>query len=759
MTTPGARRPAKDTHRFWWLDAAKGLALVWIFLNHASEQVFGFPHIGNPTGSWPPLAERIAQLAPLTGHGMRDIAANLFRYVGWFGEQGVQIFIVLSGFGLVWGLCQRGRRPVESRLGFYRRRALRILPLWWGAHLALLACGILCGAGPSPFDSRFYLSFLGIRFTSELFYYIAPAWWYVGLAIQLYLVFPWLWALLLRLGPARFLLGIAVVALPIRMLGLALFPDFLDPWQRGAFFITRLPEFAFGMAVAAWYHNDPSRARQILRSGRALILGAFTYAIANILSLTLLGMAVAPALQGASLFVLLYGLLDRLSDRASRCLAPFTHAGRHSYSLYLMHHPLLLALLPAPSVTGVVVSLAVAAALTYLLSLALERVVTFVSSWIATAFRDGRIGRLIGQIALTGCAILILLLGAELLIRRFDPQEVLGWGERPALEPHPVFGWRLKPAEEFRLRWESYDYTVRSNSLGFPGPEPSAFRAPNTTRIFAAGDAFTSAEGVDTNAAWPRLLESRLATRPGAGPVEVLNFGMTAYGPNQYAAVVERFAPDYRPDLILIGFFVNDYEDVLLSIDQFRAQIGFGRPSPDSRLAFLRLDHLQRYLQQKLLSPFRAFLHRRPDWYGYFLGNFRALEKNGPCTEPEARARVRDRLERIRTVAESVGAKVVIVMIPAPVQVCDRTRLAYYPHRVDLEDPTRFDLDLPQRTTREIAAELGMTCLDLRSALQASVSLDPYQSRNMHFTIAGHRIVAAYLADQLIQDGYLGESR
>ena len=41
--------------------------------------------------------------------------------------------------------------------------------------------------------------------------------------------------------------------------------------------------------------------------------------------------------------------------------------------------------------------------------------------------------------------------------------------------------------------------------------------------------------------------------------VEVLNFGITAYGPNQYAAVLKTLVPRYRPDVIVIGAFVNDF--------------------------------------------------------------------------------------------------------------------------------------------------------------------------------------------------------
>ena len=117
------------------------------------------------------------------------------------------------------------------------------------------------------------------------------------------------------------------------------------------------------------------------------------------------------------------------------------------------------------------------------------------------------------KIAMIGVVLFFCAIGIELLVQTFDPQEVKGWGEKPSLEPHDTFGWYLIPNQTTRLRWESYDYYVNSNELGFPGPSYPEEKTPETIRILTFGDAFTSAEGVNTEQAWPRLLESNLASR------------------------------------------------------------------------------------------------------------------------------------------------------------------------------------------------------------------------------------------------------
>ena len=237
--------------------------------------------------------------------------------------------------------------------------------------------------------------------------------------------------------------------------------------------------------------------------------------------------------------------------------------------------------------------------------------------------------------------------------------------------------------------------------------------------------------------------------RRSGGGVEVLNFGITGHGPNQYAAVVKAFAPRYRPDLIIIGTFVNDYEDVLRENRWFQTSIGFGARAQDGWYAFATLRHLRRFLQRHAARVRNEWLRGTPWRHGYFLGNFRALERGRQDITQKGRRLLSRRFAAIKGVADAIGARVVLAMIPAPVQVCGPTELTYYPKHVDLNDPARFDLDQPQRMTCEIAGVLGLACYDLRAVLKSVTDECPYQARNMHWTPSAHRAVARYLAGKL----------
>jgi peptidoglycan/LPS O-acetylase OafA/YrhL len=724
-----------------WLDRLKAVAIVWIALNHVVERIFGYPYIANPSADWPPLAERVAQLRPLAGDGLWDLPLNLLRYLGWCGDQGVQLFLIASGFGLTWVLLSRGTGVDLPAWPFVRRRAARIYPLWWAAHALFLGTWILTGFGLSPTAWETWASALGIRITPALFYYFSPAWWFIGLILQLYLVYPLLWRFLAEHGPGRLLLVVGGGALLIRGAGLLLLDGYLDIWARGGIFITRLPEFLVGMAVAAWLHRHGEAADRRLRGPAVLGLAVIGYCVGTGLSLTRLGMTVAPVLLGTSSLVLLHAALratEPIATRGGRWV------GRHSYSLYLTHHVFILLLIPeGTALRGALLGTALALAATVLVALVLERIAAGIHA-LASGLRAGRFS---GAAIAAGIVLALVAasLGAEIAVRRFDPQEVLGWGERPALVPDPELGWKLAPSRTTHLRWVGYDYVVTSNELGFPGPLYPEARTPGTMRLLTVGDAYTSAEGVDTDEAWPRLLEGLLAGRTGR-PVEVLNFGMTGYGPRQYAEVVERYAPIYRPDRVLVTFFVNDFADAALDDDEVRADIGFGRIPADSPRILLARGHLRRFLELRVAEPVESWITGEPEPDGYFLGSFAALERADDPEPPEAGA-VRALLGRVRDAAAAAGAEVTLLLVPAPAQVCGPDDLRYWPTGVDLEDTDRFDVDRPQRAARAIADGLGLEAVDLRPLLRQDGC--PYHPGNLHWTEEGHRRVAAAVADLL----------
>jgi hypothetical protein len=302
------------------------------------------------------------------------------------------------------------------------------------------------------------------------------------------------------------------------------------------------------------------------------------------------------------------------------------------------------------------------------------------------------------RIFIIGISLITLLVVGELAIRWLAPQEIFGWGERASLEPDDQFGWRLIPSKETRLRWLSYDYVVSANELGFPGPEFPVDKPAGSYRILVTGDAFTSAEGVDTNQAWPRLLQTGLGNN-----VEVLNFAITGYGPNQYAEVVDKFTPIYKPDLIIVELFVNDFFDAQTSDQKFQEYIGFNQPDQNGLYSIIRLEHLRRFFRINFAEPSGELILNKPNATGYFLGNFASFEKDQVEQIVLGSQQINEKLRQIQNVAEHNKSKLMLIMVPASIQVCQPSQLDYFPKNIDFGNKSIYDSELPQRAFIQIA--------------------------------------------------------
>ena len=347
-----------------------------------------------------------------------------------------------------------------------------------------------------------------------------------------------------------------------------------------------------------------------------------------------------------------------------------------------------------------------------------------------------------------------LAIGAETFIRVVDPQEVMGWGERPSLEPHERYGYRLKPNKSTRLRWLSYDYTVEANALGFPGPLYDEKKPDAVLRIMVTGDAFESAEGVDTVDAWPRLLEKKLNTEYGI-EAQVLNFSITGWGPNQYASVISDYAPKFRPDIIIVGFFVNEFFDIKITNEDFQDSIGFQKSSQSSPESYMKLAHLRAWIKINIIDYLKERIRNKPNPAGYFFGCFKTLERKGYESMVANAALVEECLKTIVKTAQAIDARPLVVLVPSAGQVCGPDTMRYYPKCLDLSVSERFDLNQPQRLAKNMCEKLNLPYTDLRDPLRKVAKMVPYQPKNMHWTEVGHDVVARHVAQYLYNNRYL----
>ncbi|WP_260478193.1 acyltransferase [Nonomuraea sp. WAC 01424] len=342
-------RPATRS-RLAGLDGLRGLAALFVVLHHCWLLSFpGFPVNDAP---W---------------------------WTGWllYGHFAVVVFIVLSGFSLAVSPARSDWR-LGSLPTFFNRRAWRILPPYWAAlaFSLVIAWTVIPQPGQQAPTGQSVL-FYGLLL-QDVFGSPSPngAMWSIAVEAQLYLVFP-LMLLVLRKWGAAVMLG-AVTLIVVAVGALAPYVPAVDLLMR------LTPQFAALFAVGA-VCAGVVRARE--RTGR---LPWHWFAAAAALPVLTLVVVAGPVwvvghffwvdlTVGPAAGLLLAGVATGRPGWLVRLLdtRPVRRLGSFSYSLYLIHAPLVVMinrLVVAPRVPPGMPA--------FLLTLALAVPASVVAAWL-----------------------------------------------------------------------------------------------------------------------------------------------------------------------------------------------------------------------------------------------------------------------------------------------------------------------------------------------------------------------------------------
>lgn len=288
------------------LDGVRGLAVLMVMAYHgfAYEMVFK------------------------TWSGWARVVTALTNF-GWLG---VDLFFVLSGF-LITGILLRTKQEPHALLNFYRRRALRILPLYYAVLLIVLL--VYAHSGAFVLLSAFFLANVVTLFGVPFIY---PPLWSLAVEEHFYLLWPWI---VRAVTPAALALiaGAIVVGEP-----LARAAGFAQGWEVYYFSWFRFDGLAWGALLAVFIQrtrHDP------MKLGK---LGAAGWVSASVLLLAALsfGLLTRQRMVGAALLysvaqLFFVGLLAFvLAARETRWTGAWRwswlrRCGDWSYCLYLVH--------------------------------------------------------------------------------------------------------------------------------------------------------------------------------------------------------------------------------------------------------------------------------------------------------------------------------------------------------------------------------------------------------------------------------------
>lgn len=291
---------SKSANRMPLIDALKAIAALLVLLNHFS--------------SYGPLAEAAREAFPA-------ISGWIFEYC----RMAVQVFLVIAGFLAARGLSAQGQALSVSPLPLIWKRYLRLaVPYLAAIGLAIIASAIANQwlddeAIPARATFVQWLAHAALLHSLLGFDSLSAGVWYIAIDFQLFA----LMATLLWLGRRN----IVAPALVLGMTIVSLFWFNRDAsWDNWAIYFFG----SYGLGAAAWWASD----RRQLSAWLGVILTIVMAALVLDFRLRIALALVIALLLGFSRRT---GLLETWPDTK-----PLAFLGQISYSIFLVHFPVLL---------------------------------------------------------------------------------------------------------------------------------------------------------------------------------------------------------------------------------------------------------------------------------------------------------------------------------------------------------------------------------------------------------------------------------
>lgn len=316
----------------------------------------------------------------------------------------------------------------------------------------------------------------------------------------------------------------------------------------------------------------------------------------------------------------------------------------------------------------------------------------------------------------------LLEIGFRLLERRqgpVDPQRIwalydedLGYRNRPFFGDHNAQGHRDHPLDEPKSRF----------------------------RLLALGDS-VAYYGDDVDDTWPGRLETLLAGRDDSAPVEVVDAGVRGWTLFQERVYLQKYGADLEPDLVGVGFVLNDVHRILHRFEVVDGEIvGEEYTFADDAVAGVESPLYRLARRSHLLVWARGRLAILDDLVGLYTARGYSFDYRpdfNTAWQPASWPFVEEQVAAMVGLGRERGFRLFVVVFPFAEQL-----------RPDYLARDRAYVTLPQREMRKVGAKLGVPVLDLMGALDATRDFEPDR---IHLTASGRRATAAAVAEFLLR--------
>lgn len=275
---------------------------------------------------------------------------------------------------------------------------------------------------------------------------------------------------------------------------------------------------------------------------------------------------------------------------------------------------------------------------------------------------------------------------------------------------------------------------VALNAIGQHDVDHDMPKPPGTFRVLCLGDSFTFGRGIDIPDLYchrlERLLESHLRRSQNRARVESLSFAAEGYSTARELRMLEhRGGLDYRPDVLVLGYVLNDPEDdsrlaelkLLREPTMVRHATGWLKRLTDASALtgwmYQRLENTRRY---RAFERYYHFIHR-PEYPGW--------------------RRCQESFQRLAELTKASGTQVLVAIFPF----------------VDFPLGEKYPFEDLHEQVAELARSNGFAALDLRPTLAAheSPALQRVFGLDPHPSAGANHLVARAIADEIVRLGWL----
>ncbi len=365
-----------------------------------------------------------------------------------------------------------------------------------------------------------------------------------------------------------------------------------------------------------------------------------------------------------------------------------------------------------------------------------------------TTRRPRRRGRWLPRVTALTMSLIVVLLAAELGLRLFKPQPTGFYAFDDFNQPDGT----LRPDASGIL----CGVPVTINADAERGAEFPHEKPPGGLRVCVIGDSIVFGLGVKDDERYPLAAGRILKSRHPNQRIEVIPFSQVTYGVSGYRTRLLPKALSYHPDILVIGFALNDFEPP--PIDSAAPHVTPPAPTPHEGIIattktltgkLLDHSHLVHWArkQAQILTATGMMNH---------VEQVRAwgMECMYPET-PNFKATwdyTVKQLDEIHDMCAAAGAQLVIVVTPFDNQL-NAERLAVYRERLpDLPDSCVNNI--PQQKLAAYCNSRSLPFVDLTPAFKSNV--DKVFMRRLdnredlcHPTPDGHRLIAEALARKI----------